>query len=220
MRRLLDAPARAHLRLSLSADRGPDRAVVQPGRHADRLDRIFASTGTGRWPPAPRSSQRRAIRSSSRHRRRRSRRCSARCWRSASSAADLGQALDALLFAPMIIPDIVLAIALLSFFTLLEVTLGLYSIMLAHVVFNIAFVCCGGAGAAQDASTGRSSRPRAISAPAHARRSAHHPAVDPAGDRRRRALGLHAVGRRVHHRLFHGRRRAGPRQPCRCRSMR
>ena len=50
-------------------------------------------------------------------------------------------AIDALLFAPMIIPDIVLAIALLSFFTLLEVTLGLYSIILSHVVFNIAFVC-------------------------------------------------------------------------------
>lgn len=50
-------------------------------------------------------------------------------------------ALDALLFAPMIIPDIVLAIALLSFFTLLEVTLGLHSIILSHVVFNIAFVC-------------------------------------------------------------------------------
>ena len=33
-------------------------------------------------------------------------------------------ALEALLFAPMIIPDIVLAIALLSFFTLLKVTLG------------------------------------------------------------------------------------------------
>ena len=50
-------------------------------------------------------------------------------------------ALDAMLFAPMIIPDIVLAIALLSFFTLLQLTLGLYSIILSHVVFNIAFVC-------------------------------------------------------------------------------
>ncbi len=50
-------------------------------------------------------------------------------------------ALDAILFAPMIIPDIVLAIALLSFFTSLEVTLGLHSIILSHVVFNIAFVC-------------------------------------------------------------------------------
>ncbi len=50
-------------------------------------------------------------------------------------------AADALLFAPMIIPDVVLAIALLSFFTLLKFTLGLHSIILAHVVFNIAFVC-------------------------------------------------------------------------------
>ena len=48
---------------------------------------------------------------------------------------------DALLFAPMIVPDIVLAIALLSFFTLLKFSLGLHSIILAHVVFNIAFVC-------------------------------------------------------------------------------
>lgn len=49
--------------------------------------------------------------------------------------------LDALLFAPMIIPDIVLAIALLSFYSLLKFTLGLQSIILAHTVFNIAFVC-------------------------------------------------------------------------------
>jgi spermidine/putrescine transport system permease protein len=47
---------------------------------------------------------------------------------------------EALLFAPMIIPDIVLAIALLSFFTLLKFSLGLHSIIMAHVVFNIAFV--------------------------------------------------------------------------------
>jgi spermidine/putrescine transport system permease protein len=50
-------------------------------------------------------------------------------------------AIEAMLFAPMIIPDIVLAIALLSFFTLVRFTLGLHSIILAHVVFNIAFVC-------------------------------------------------------------------------------
>ena len=49
-------------------------------------------------------------------------------------------ALDAILFAPMIIPDIVLAIALLSFYSALSVTLGLHSIILSHVVFNIAFV--------------------------------------------------------------------------------
>ncbi len=52
-----------------------------------------------------------------------------------------GTALEALVFAPMIIPDIVLAIALLSFFSMLDVTMGLHTIILAHVVFNIAFVC-------------------------------------------------------------------------------
>jgi len=49
--------------------------------------------------------------------------------------------LDALVAAPMIIPDIVLAIALLSFYTLLNMGLGLHSIVLSHAVFNIAFVC-------------------------------------------------------------------------------
>ena len=50
-------------------------------------------------------------------------------------------ALEALVAAPMIIPDIVLAIALLSFYTLLNMSLGLHSIVLSHAVFNIAFVC-------------------------------------------------------------------------------
>lgn len=52
-----------------------------------------------------------------------------------------GGAIEALVFAPMIIPDIVLAIALLSFFSLLKVPMGLHTIIAAHVVFNLAFVC-------------------------------------------------------------------------------
>lgn len=47
---------------------------------------------------------------------------------------------DTLLFAPMIIPDIVLAISLLSFFSLLNVALGLQTVILSHSVFNVAFV--------------------------------------------------------------------------------
>ncbi len=49
--------------------------------------------------------------------------------------------IEALIFAPMIIPDIVLAIALLSFFSLLRIPMGLHTIVMAHVVFNLAFVC-------------------------------------------------------------------------------
>ena len=50
-------------------------------------------------------------------------------------------AIEALVAAPMIIPDIVLAIALLSFYSMLKMTMGLHSIILSHAVFNIAFVC-------------------------------------------------------------------------------
>ena len=49
--------------------------------------------------------------------------------------------IEGIAFVPMIIPDIVMAISLLSFFTLIQMTLGLHSIILSHVVFNIAFVC-------------------------------------------------------------------------------
>lgn len=63
-----------------------------------------------------------------------------RAHASGNPARNAGVA-DTLLMAPMIIPDIVLAIALLSFFNLLKMSLGLHSIILSHVVFNIAFVC-------------------------------------------------------------------------------
>lgn len=52
-----------------------------------------------------------------------------------------GRFLETIIFAPMIVPDIVLAIALLSFFSLLDVTMGLHTIIVSHVVFNLAFVC-------------------------------------------------------------------------------
>jgi spermidine/putrescine transport system permease protein len=53
--------------------------------------------------------------------------------------------LDGLVFVPMVVPDIVLAIALLSFFNLVVVEqwgleLGLWSVVLSHAVFSIAFV--------------------------------------------------------------------------------
>jgi spermidine/putrescine transport system permease protein len=47
---------------------------------------------------------------------------------------------DGLLLMPMVIPDIVLAIALLSFFVAISMSLGLHTIVISHVVFCIAFV--------------------------------------------------------------------------------
>jgi spermidine/putrescine transport system permease protein len=48
--------------------------------------------------------------------------------------------LDSAMFLPAVVPDIVLAIGLLSFFTLVGVSLGLHTIIAAHVVFGMIFV--------------------------------------------------------------------------------
>jgi spermidine/putrescine transport system permease protein len=48
--------------------------------------------------------------------------------------------LDAVLFLPIIIPDIAMAIMLLAFFVLIGMQLGLMTIIIAHVAFNISFV--------------------------------------------------------------------------------
>jgi spermidine/putrescine transport system permease protein len=47
---------------------------------------------------------------------------------------------DAYALVPAILPDLVLGIGLLVFFTLVSMTLGLWSVLLAHVVFGMAFV--------------------------------------------------------------------------------
>lgn len=47
---------------------------------------------------------------------------------------------DMILLMPIIIPDIVMGISLLTFYVLIHFTLGLISITIAHVAFNISFV--------------------------------------------------------------------------------
>ncbi len=47
---------------------------------------------------------------------------------------------DLVLHMPIIIPDIVMGISLLSFYVFIRFTLSLYSIIIAHVAFNISFV--------------------------------------------------------------------------------
>jgi spermidine/putrescine transport system permease protein len=49
-------------------------------------------------------------------------------------------AVDGALFLPIIIPDIAMAIMLLVFFVLIGMQLGLGTIIIAHVAFNISFV--------------------------------------------------------------------------------
>ena len=52
----------------------------------------------------------------------------------------LRSAVTRLLYLPLIVPDIVLAIALLMFYGCVNIPLGLTSVILAHVVFNVAYV--------------------------------------------------------------------------------
>jgi spermidine/putrescine transport system permease protein len=49
-------------------------------------------------------------------------------------------AFDALLYLPIIIPDIAMAVMLLLFFVLSKIALSLGTIIIAHVAFNISFV--------------------------------------------------------------------------------
>lgn len=48
--------------------------------------------------------------------------------------------LDGLLFLPIIIPDIAMAIMLLAYFVLINIELGFTTIIISHIAFNISFV--------------------------------------------------------------------------------
>lgn len=48
--------------------------------------------------------------------------------------------IEALFYLPIIIPDIIMAIALLAFYVVVNLTLGYLSIILAHVAFQISFI--------------------------------------------------------------------------------
>ncbi len=50
------------------------------------------------------------------------------------------QVIDKLLYIPVVIPEVVLGIALLSVYSILNIPLGLTSIILSHITFSIPFV--------------------------------------------------------------------------------
>jgi spermidine/putrescine transport system permease protein len=47
---------------------------------------------------------------------------------------------DAILFLPIVIPEIVMAVSMLIFYVFIKLTLGVFSIIVAHITFNVAFV--------------------------------------------------------------------------------
>ena len=48
--------------------------------------------------------------------------------------------IDAILYVPIVIPEIVLGISLLSIYTLMNFSLGLITIIIAHITFSIPYV--------------------------------------------------------------------------------
>lgn len=49
-------------------------------------------------------------------------------------------AFESLLQLPIVIPEIVMGVSLLAFFVLVEMPLGLHTVIIAHIAFNISFV--------------------------------------------------------------------------------
>jgi spermidine/putrescine transport system permease protein len=49
-------------------------------------------------------------------------------------------ALDSVLFVPIVIPEIVMGIAMLAFFSQLKIPMGLLTLILAHVTFSVSYV--------------------------------------------------------------------------------
>lgn len=47
---------------------------------------------------------------------------------------------EALMYIPIVIPEVVMGISLLVFFVMINLKLGLFSILLSHIAFNIPFV--------------------------------------------------------------------------------
>lgn len=48
--------------------------------------------------------------------------------------------IDSLLYVPIVIPEIVMGISLLSFFTMCKITVGMLTLIIAHVTFSLPFV--------------------------------------------------------------------------------
>ena len=115
--------------------------------------------------------------------------------------------LPLLVVAPIAIPEILMGVSLLIFFVTINLTLGLVSIVLAHIAFCIGFVAIVVRArlAGMDESLVEAARdlgatpvpgvPAGDAAADHARRD------------RRRADGVHLVDRRFRHHVLHRRRR-------------
>ena len=124
-----------------------------------------------------------------------------------------GALIRAFAIAPAVLPDLLLGIGLLSLFSFLGFTLGLYSAILAHAVFATAFVTAIVLArlATIDPSLEEASRDLGASETPHL--SARDPAAARPGDHRGGAPGVHPLDRRVRDRLLHQRLPPSPHCP-------
>jgi hypothetical protein len=136
----------------------------------------------------------------------RSRPCSAP-WPAFPCSAGEPALLPFLVLTPVAMPEILLGVSLLLFFRqVLDLTLGLISILIAHITFSIGFVAIivRARLAGMDESIFEAARDLGAT---RGRPSGGHPAADPAGHRGRLPDELHAVDRRFRHHLLRRRRR-------------
>ncbi len=215
MRRQVPAFSRiarvAGLRVPLRADRDPGALLLQPDERRPRSGRASRSSGTGSLVPqrahpgvACATACRRGLATTAdRHRR------SGRSWRSALGRYEFrGKgATQSLLYLPIIIPEIVIGAALVTFFGVVGLRLSLTTVVIAHVVFSVSYVAIvvrarlsGFDRSLEEAALDLGARPLQtfwrVTLPA-----------DPAGDRGGRAPGLHGLDRRLRDHVVRRRRR-------------
>ena len=115
--------------------------------------------------------------------------------------------LPILVLTPIAIPEILMGVSLLIFFVLLNFTLGLVSVALAHIAFCIGFVAIVVRSRLAGMDESLTEAARDCGATPFAAFRLRHAAAHHAGGDRRRADGLHAVDRRLRHHVLHRRRR-------------
>ena len=162
-------------------------AALVPRALRRRADHAGSRATRSSWPPAPP----------------RSRPCSARCSPYGIQHYTRGGLIRAFAIAPAILPDLLLGIGLLTFFSLLSITLGLHSVILAHAVFAMAFVTAIVLARLANLDPSLEEASRDLGAgPLRTFMRVTLPAARP-GHRRGRPARLHALDRRVRDRVLH-----------------
>lgn len=114
---------------------------------------------------------------------------------------------DAVLYLPIIIPDIVMALSTLLFFVILAIPLSRNTVLIAHVAFNISFVAVVVRARLADMDKRLEEAAADLGANEWDNLPAGHAPLAHAGHRGRRAARLHSLAGRLCHHLLRRRSR-------------